>query len=422
MSSAFATLKSLPSLSRLRRILLAASFSLVSNALLIPSAMGAEGADLPKLTYLKPVQVSAATDLGKDSRSVQVTFDEACGESLRGVLVDETKKGIYLGAVLERSDTMCLALPVKKIITLKLSGKKPALALGLRDAARVTLSEVTDVTVSRGGMSIAWQETCRPYVGVVMSPAYSINGTPQMSLLIANLPKDGGAMTGSKTCPRETARKFISGVSLSPDKLQVNAKPGKLDKLYTLRIISPEKVELDSNRSLKLFWTRTCRDVPVAAVFAGKDGRQVAMVSAFVPNAPCSFKGTRTESSIIDQLFVPSDQKIEAMPAQVAMALASKADSTLSFQPITSMKLTRLGHGDWLMASTDSGCGERLGVVVGKDSVGNVAMAYLASGNQKVCHVSRLNSSETLTAPLVGPRQGPMPKVFALKVFGTAIN
>lgn len=384
--------------------------------------MGATGMDLPKLTYLKPVVVSAAAQAQKNFRAVQVTFDEACGESLRGVLVDETKNGLYLGAILERSDTMCLALPVKKTITLNLSNNKPVKAISLQDATRVTLSEVTDVTLSRGGMSIAWQDTCRPYVGVVMSPAYGREGLPQMSLMIANLPKDGMSVAGSKTCPRETVRKQISGINLSADRLQVNAKSGKLENLYTLRMIAPEKIAIHENRSMTISWTRTCRDVPLAAVFAGKDGREVAMVSAFVPNAPCSFKGSKIETFTVDQLLIAGGQKIEAMSRERATAFASKADSTLSLQPINSIKIARFDQGQWLMAATDSGCGERLGVVAGKDAAGNVAMAYLAAGNQKVCHVSRLNSSETLTAPLVGPSQGPMPKVFSLKVFGTPIN
>ncbi len=422
MSSLSATLKAFPALARLRRLVTTASFSFISNTLLVPSAMGAAGMDLPKLTYLKPVVISSARNSGKESRSVQVTIDEACGESLRGVLVDESKTGIFLGAVLERSDTMCLALPIKKTITLKLAGIKPVKALGLQDVVRLSLSEVTDVTISRSGVSIAWQETCRPYVGVVMSPSMGRHGAPKMSLQIASLPKDGMSITGAKTCQRETARKFISGVSLKGESIQITTKPGKLETLYTLRIIAPEKVSINQDRSVAVAWTKTCRDVPVAVLFSGNDGSQVAMISAFAPNAPCSYKGGKLDTFVLDQLLVAPNQSLKAMPRSMATALASNADSNLSLQPITAMKIARLGHGGWLMAATESGCGDRLGLVAGKDSFGNVAMAHLAAGNQKVCHVSRLNSSETLTAPLVGPSQGPMPKVFSLKVFGTSIN
>lgn len=408
---------------RLGRMLAVASFNILSNTAFAPVAMGAVSAEAPKLTYLKPVEVRLASQSStKASGSVQVTYDEGCGESLRGVLVDETKKGLYFAAVLERSDTMCLTLPKKRTITLKTSGGKPARALSLRDTERVTLAEIADVTVSQKGLSIAWQDTCRPYVGVVMSPAMGSDGSPKMSLLVANLPKDGLATTGTKTCPRETLRKQISGITVAADHLQVDAKPGPIEKLFTPRIVAPEAVSVSADGVLSVTWKRSCRDVPLAALFAGKDGSQIAMVSAFVPNAPCSFKGQKTEVYSVDHFLIAPSQSVKAMPDHEALALASRAESTLSLQPITAMKMTRLGQGDWLMAATEAGCGDRIGILLGRDSNGNAAMAHLASGNQKVCHVSTKNSSETLTAPLVAPSQGPIPKVFSLKVFGTAIN
>ncbi len=408
---------------RTARIITAASINFVSNTVLIPTAVGAPVAgQSPKLNYLKPVGVSVIQNEKDKSQSVTMTYDEGCGESLRGVLIDETKHGLYVGAVLDRSDTMCLTLPVKKTITLKTTGQRPVKTLNLGEAERISLSEVTDVTISSTGMAVSWQDTCRPYVGVVLSPSSASDGSPKMSLMIANLPKDGLAQAGVKTCPRATVRKQISGVNLTADKVQVTPKQGRLENLFTLRIVASKKLAVNQDRSLSITWNRTCRDVPVAALFAGNDGTKVAMISAFVPNAPCSFKGTKEETFTVADLLISPTQTLNAMTAEEVYSLSSSVDSTLSLQSITGMKVARMGRGDWLMAATETGCGDRLGIAIGQDSVGNAAMAYLAAGNQKVCHVSRINTAQTLTAPLVAPAQGPIPKVFSLKVFGTSIN
>jgi hypothetical protein len=375
-----------------------------------------------KLSYIKAASIESIKGVSGNLRHVQLTFDEGCGESLRGLLVDETKTGIYVAAVLDRSDTYCLSLPKKRMVTLKVSGQKEFKTLTVDDVERVNLTDVSDVTISSGSISVAWQDTCRPYVGVVLSPVLGADGAPKMNLMVANLPKAGMSKTTLKQCARQTTHKRLTSISLADGSLMAAPKPGKLESLFSLRIIAPEQVTISEDRALAITWMGTCRDVPLAAFFGGKDGREVAIVTVFAPNAPCAYKGKRSSVFTLQHFQVAGARSLEAMTPEVARTFVASSGASLTLRSISAMKIARLGHGDWLLASPSAGCGESFGLMVGADAAGNASMAILSAGSQKICRVDHAKTSATLTAPLVARADGPIPKIFSLKVQGTSIQ
>jgi hypothetical protein len=176
------------------------------------------------------------------------------------------------------------------------------------------------------------------------------------------------------------------------------------------------------DQTLRLTWEKSCREKAVGVLFTGKSGTEAAIVSALAPNVPCVGPKKEIATYQVNQLLIAKSQKVEPLSKERAHKMALDSKSTYRIQPVTSMKIARQGEGLWLLASSAASCGERLGIIVGEDSNGNVAVGNLADGLNKICHVSRVVSSGTLSAPLVGPLDGPLPKVFSLKVFGTSIN
>lgn len=382
------------------------------------------GMEATKIAYLKPIEVLSKSP-HKNSTSavgVRIAYQQACGESIRGLLIEESKSSVLVGVVVDRAETFCLALPMRKEIRIPIKGGRAVRSFPIRDAKRLLLSEVSDVTLAKDGFSVTWQDACKPFLGVVVTPIEDDSGRPILGVNLAHLPKESSSGSSDGVCRREIRRKQISSFRLTVDSLQINAKPGHLRELYALRIVAPKSIQVGKDQTLRLTWEKSCREKAVGVLFTGKSGTEAAIVSALAPNVPCVGPKKEIATYQVNQLLIAKSQKVEPLSKERAHKMALDSKSTYRIQPVTSMKIARQGEGLWLLASSAASCGERLGIIVGEDSNGNVAVGNLADGLNKICHVSRVVSSGTLSAPLVGPLDGPLPKVFSLKVFGTSIN
>lgn len=379
-------------------------------------------ASAAKLAYLKPVELISVQSGSIKSGSVKVAYRLACGESFRGILMDEAQSLVEIGAIVDRSDTFCLSLPERREIIVPIGTRKALASFSLKDPKRIVLSEASDITFSKSGLSVSWQDSCRQLLGFVLTPMSTADGRPVLGLSVAHLPKEGLVNSSQTQCGRQMKRKQLSSLQLSAETLQVNQKPGRLEDLYALRLVAPSAIRTETDGALSLDWQRSCRETPVGVLFLGRDGSDVAIVSALTPNAPCVGPKKVSSTYRLTQLSIPETQELRPLSTERARSISSESKYSFRMQSITSLKIPRRGTGLWTMASAAPTCGERLGVVVGADAHGNLAMSVLADGRNKICSVSRTLSSGTLTVPLAGPADGPLPKVFALKVFGTPIN
>ena len=173
-------------------------------------------------------------------------------------------------------------------------------------------------------------------------------------------------------------------------------------------------------------WEYSCREEPVGVLFTGNSGLDVGVVSVIAPNRKCEPGSKDLPKKLgvitVEGLVIAPGQKITSLTNSQVLSLSKAAQFKYGLKPVSSIKLARHGSGDWMLARSSMTCSDRRGLVAGKDSNGNLALASLSAGGRRTCHVSQSLSATTLTAPLVGPEDGPMPKVFGLKVFGTAIN
>lgn len=388
---------------------------------LITSKMEASpSSETARVAYLKGVEVIAK---GSRPGEVWVAYQQACGESLKGVVLNETKSLLMVGALVDRTETVCLSLPERRELVVPILTKRPVASFPLRESKRIILSEVGEITLGDGTISVSYQDSCRPLMGVVFSPLFDQNLRPSVGLSLATLPKESPrSMIDGGGCRKEFRRKSIRGVKLPSELVQVNRKPGSVKDLYALRIIAPKSFQLSRNGGLSITWEKSCREEAVGLLFTGRDGRDVAVLSAYAPNVPCVGAKKTTVSYELNHLTVAEGQTIKPLSAEEARTIGRSLSYSYRLQSLNSIKLASAGDASWLLASPAAACGQRLGLVVGQDENSNVSMAALADGGSRVCQVAGSKTSETLTAPLVGPAEGPLPKVFALKIFGTLVD
>ncbi len=392
----------------------------ILNSAVVPAANGATG-EQSKLIYVKPIEILNQAEAGRDGRLIRVAFERACGETFQGILVSESSKKVRLGVAVYRPATQCSALPVRQELVIPVATARPVESVALTEPRRIMLQEVLDVAFSGHALIASWQDTCRQTLGLLISPVTS-GAARRFGVYIAEIPEEHSLAHAAPSCVREVRRGSLASIRVNPSEVLLGARPGHMKDLFSLRLRAPSKVSLSGEGLLTVTYDGHCQEKAVGILFTGKSGNDIAVMTAYAPNVACRGSHLTLTTYTVKAMQVARGQKITALSMDQVAEVSRRARFNFRLLPVTSVKTTRQGSGDWLLAGAPLTCAERLGLIVGEDSLGNFAMASVAGGSDAVCDLSHVVSGQTLTAPLVGPVDGPMAKVFALKVFGTPVN
>lgn len=370
-----------------------------------------------KIAYAKPAQAAVLP-----TGAVEVKYLKACGEEFRGVLVRESQQDIYIGVVVERTDKLCSALPSQETLVspvrLSTDDKRTVKGVAGAESLRVVLSEVNDVTLSRSDTTVIWQDSCRANLGLVISP----NKAKGVGAVSLNMAFASTAVANGAACSRELKSTRFSALRLATDQVHLLRKPGKMSDLYQTKLAAPAKIAIDRNGQLTVAWMASCRERGIGILFGGDAGTEIAVVSAVAPNVSCK-ENQKTLSEIkLSELVITPKQKLVAMTTHRIAELSNQSQSRFEMIPVSRIVLSRLNQGQWLVAGVKRSCARHYGVIAANDVDGNVSMAALSDADERICHVSEVSTDQTFTAPLLGPAQGPMPKIFGLKMFGTLVK
>jgi len=393
----------------------------ILNSAFLPVANGANG-EMAKLVYVKPVEILNQALPGSEGRLIRIAFDQSCGETFHGVLVSESAKEVRLGVAVSRPATQCSALPVRQELVIPVATKWQVESVNLAEPKRIMLQEVLDVAFAGQTLIASWQDTCRPMLGLLVTPV-SGGDRRRFGVYIAVMAEERLIARGRPTaCPRDVRRGSLTSIKVSPNDVLLSSRPGHMKDLFSLKLREATKVSLNGEGQLTVSFNHSCKEKAVGLLFTGKSGNDIAVLTSFAPNIVCGQSKIVSAVYTVKRMQVAPGQKIRALSKDQVSEVSRRSRFNYRLLPVTSVKTTRQGSGDWLLAGAPVTCGVSIGLLVGEDTLGNFAVASIAGGGDQVCEISQLVSGLTLTAPLVGPSEGPMAKVFALKVFGTPVN
>ena len=399
-----------PGIAKLLRIV-----SFMVNSMFIPQAYGAV-TEAPKSHFIKSVGINATSP-----NAATVTYQLACGETVRGLVLKETRESLALGIIVDRTDKICSSLPASVTTKVALKSPRRLKTLVAGDDKRIILGDVSDLVLSASGLSVSWQDSCRPTVGLVLGVAME-GSADETSVQTAQL-FDSGANRISD-CERGMRHASITALDLGARRFKRTSKPGRLTDIYMTRVVAPQKMTVGSSGELEVIWRNLCREKPIGLLFSGAEGRDIGVVTSVAPNALCTGPSKVAMSHYrLPGLVLPASAVLlkKLSPDQAAV-LSRSLSSGHVFQPISELRLARRGSGDRLYASGAPSCSGSAGLVFGRDVYGNLAAALLANDADAMCHVSQKTTGLRVEAPLVAPAVGPSPRIFSLKVFGTAAN
>ncbi len=391
-----------------------------------------------RLALMKPVKLLDVVDSGLGA-TVKASFPLACGETFRGILVRERTldagspkdasnsgsnlvKILEVAAIVDRGETFCSSLPSETSFSIPVTAGSKVRAVDISEPRRVTLDEALDVGSSRGGLSVGWQNSCRPVEGILLRPLVS-QRSPKIELSVVLGAKDDQDVRTKTNCPREVKRITLTKVNLSPDSLILAERPGKIETSYVLRVVAPDSVAVSRRGDLLASWQRNCRETPLGLLFTGQAGREVAVVTAFIPSLVCNSERNHKDLYKLPGLLTPVNVEPKPIAAKDLAELAKSVDLNYQILPAVSVDSVRRGYGDKLTVTAKGlQCTRALGVLAGVDTWGNNALGVMVGSRQSVCQASSANVNQRRDAPLVLPERGPIPKVFGLRVFGTILN
>jgi hypothetical protein len=391
-----------------------------------------------RLALMKPVKLLDVIDSGVGA-TVKASFPLACGEIFRGVLVREraleprsdasasktpSKLGkiLEVAAVVDRGETFCSSLPNETSFSIPVKAGSMVRSVHISEPRRVTLDEALDLGASRGGLSVGWQNSCRPFEGILLRPLVS-KDSPKIEISIVLGAKDDQEAAAKINCPRDVRRISLTSINLSAESLRLAERPGKIQTSYVLRVVAPDSVAISERGELSVSWQQNCRETPLGLLFTGQTGREVALVTAFIPSLACSNVRTHSGTYELPGLLASTNGAMRPIKAKDLAMLAKSVDLNYQILPAASVDSVRRGHGDKLtVTSKGLQCSRALGVMAGVDTWGNTALGVMVGSRQSVCQASSANVNQRRDAPLVLPETGPIPKVFGLRVFGSILN
>lgn len=400
-----------------------------------------------RLAYMKPVTIHSphkGADRTQDfAPLVKGSYQLACGELFRGILVREKSTTetrafskadegqgslqsnvvVEVAMVVDRSEAFCSSLPTTVEFFLPVRERAVVRPIKLKSSQRILLEEALDVGIADRSLIVGWQSACRPLAGIILRPLLE-QGVPKMEISLARHPSDAQTQIPQVNCVREIRQTKMIGLQLPSDGLTVAERPGKIENSYFTRLVAPQMILRSKDGNMIVAWQKHCRERAVGLVFMGPQGHEVAVVTAVMPSATCA-RGPRSTSDlyVLPGLMLSRTDHMRPARQSDLLAIGKKFSFNYSFVAAASVDLDRLGKGEPLTASAQGlPCSESIGLVAGGDTYGNVAIGILMGASNSVCTIHQRKFAQRLTAPLLAPLEGPMPRIFGLRVFGTLLN
>lgn len=371
-------------------------------------ATGTAYAAPTKTLVLRGVEVTDASS----KQGIVLSVDLECGEHFKGILVREERDRIGIAVAVERPEVRCSAGAETRELTIPFVDPKGrdivALPAGQGDT-KVLLQEASLTSSGAAGLAIEWDNVCRPFLGVVLIP--QADGTVAVAAGLAS----GAAARKAKGVACEGGRKSaaIRSIHSSHTSWTVMDRPGKLEDLYTVRVIAPDAIKVNAKGQLSMSWQRRCREIALGVLFGEESPSTVAVVTAYLPNVTCSGAKVISETTTIDSLSLASAAKPTPMSRAEAAVLNRLS---YNFHLVAPEKIDFAGIQKIVTVQSSSVCGKRLGIVIGKDGVGNVAMANLIQTSPAICTAKAASARSTLPLKVTTSLN---PRVFPLRVMGS---
>ena len=361
-----------------------------------------------KTLVLRGVEVKDASV--KEGLTLSVEIE--CGEHMKGILVREDQDRVGIAVAVERPEVRCSAGSEIRELHIPFVDPKGrdivALPTGLGDT-KVVLQDAMLTSSGAAGLAVEWDNVCRPLLGVMLMP--QADGTVAVAAGLVS----GAAARKAKGVACEGGRKstVLRSIHSSQMNWSVLNRPGKLEDLYAVRVIAPESVQIAADGKLSMSWQRRCREIALGVLFGEDSPSTVAIVTAYLPNVSCAGAKFLSETTTIDALTLASNSKIAGISKAQAAALNRKSSS---FRLVAPEKVEFTGLKKDVVIQSSSLCGKRLGLVIGKDSIGNTAMAHLMETSTGVCNVKSTSTKSILPLRVSTSLS---PRVFPLRVMGS---
>lgn len=341
-----------------------------------------------------------------------LTVEIECGEHMKGILVREDQDRVGIAVAVERPEVRCSA--GSEIRELRIPFVDPkgrdivALPTGQGDT-KVVLQDAVLTSSGAAGLAVEWDHVCRPLLGVMLMP--QADGTVAVAAGLVS----GAAARKSKGAACEGGRKSVTLRSIhSPQmKWSVLNRPGKLEDLYAVRVIAPDSLRVAADGKLSMSWQRRCREIALGVLFGEDSPYTVAVVTAYLPNVTCAGAKFLSETTTIDALTLATGSKITGLSKAQAAVLNR---TSYRFRMTAPEKVEFAGLKKNVVVESSSLCGKRLGVVIGKDSIGNTAMAHLTETSAGLCSVKSAQVKSMLPLRVSTSLN---PRVFPLRVMGS---
>lgn len=414
--------------------------SLLCGMILAPAATSAAQKIPSQLAFMKPVTIVGRTaPTGSQASSAQVvaSYQLACGESFRGVVIREVAPGISrtsaarapaqlptleVAVLVDRKEAFCSSLP--KTVTFEVPVKVGAKvrSIKLREPRRMTLEAALDIATSDAGLSIGWQTSCRPIMGVLLRPVLQ-GGAPKLEVALVRSSRDDSGTASPLNCSREVEQINLSTVDFAADALVLGQRPGKIESSYFLRLAAPQSISTSQHGRLEVKWSQSCRERALGIVFLGDRGEDVAVVSAVVPSAVC--QGAKRSNVVTTVSGFSVSRGYLLKPASPDMVADLGATFKFNYSVIPAARVEPNSSdelGNIAVLNKSPLCGTSLGVIAAGDTYGNISLGVLVGSPESVCMVSGQSGVDRLQAPLVPLQMAPAPRIFGLRVFGNTFN
>lgn len=382
-----------------RRLIMSLVWNLVTGA-----ALGAPA----KTLVLRGVEIVDAST--KDG--LVLTAEIECGERLTGILLREDGDKLGVALTVERPEVRCSAGAETRELTIPFIDPKGrdlvALPAGHADA-KMVLQDATLKSTGSAGLAIEWDNVCRSLIGVVLVP--QSDGTIGVAAALAA--GASGRKARGAACEGGRQSTVIHSVHGTHIAWSVIDRPGKVEDLYAVRVVAPSAVKISADGELSMSWQRRCREIALGVLFGEDSPATVAVVTAYLPNVTCHGAKMLSETIKLDAMTLMNGTKLLPMSRDRAMAMNRMS---YGFRLVAPEKIEFAGLQKNVTVRSSAACSKRIGMVVGKDSIGNTAMAHLAIASEGVCTAKSVATKSVLPLRVATSLN---PRVFPLRVMGS---
>ncbi len=383
----------------MRRLILSLVWNLATGA-----ALGAPA----KVLVLRGVEIVDASV----KQGIVLSAEIECGERLSGILLREDGDKLGVALTVERPEVRCSSGAETREFTIPFINPKGLDIVGLpagQADAKIVLQEATLKSADAKGLSIEWDNVCRALIGVVLAP--QADGSMGVAAALAG--GANGRKARGAACVGGRKSTTIHSVHANQLAWSVIDRPGKVEDLYAVRVIAPDSVSVSGDGKLSMSWQRRCREIALGVLFGEDSPETVAVVTAYLPNVSCKGAKMITESMNIDAMTLMSGAKLLPLSQERAKAMNRMS---YAFRLVAPEKIEFAGLQKNVTVKAASMCGRRMGIVVGRDSIGNTAMAQLSVASEGMCSAKTASAKSVLPLRVTTSLN---PRIFPLRVMGS---